>query len=94
MAAAAHGRDADNVNAGIAEQFVHTPLVDHYAPAASPDEAPQQPETASSQVFWGTTLDGSRCVTPPDVDTAQEMCGEPGAIWERGAFSDSERAHR
>src|SRR5882757_6950808 len=94
VAAAAHGRDADNVNSGIAEQFVHAVLVDQYASAASPDEAPQQPETASPELFWVTTLDGSRCVVPPYVDTAEEMCGEPGAIWKRGAFSDSERAHR
>ena len=47
VAAAAHGRDADNVNSGIAEQFVHAVLVDQYASAARPDAAPQQPETAS-----------------------------------------------
>ena len=38
VAAAAHPRDADHVDSGIAEHLVHPVLVDHYAPAGSPDE--------------------------------------------------------
>ena len=94
VAAAAHCRDADNVNSGIAEQFVHAVLVDQYASAAGPDEAPQQAETTSSQLFWVSTLDCYGCVALADVDTAEEMCGEPDAIWKRGALCDPERAHR
>jgi hypothetical protein len=94
VATAAHSRDAENINSGIAEQFVHAVLVEQYASTASPDQAPQQAEATSSQLFWVTTLDGSGCVARPDVDTAEEMCGEQGAVWKRAALCDTERAHR
>ena len=94
MTTASHPGDADHVDSGIAEHLVHPVLVDHYAPAGSPDEVPHQLDTASPQPAQVTPFSESRCGAVPYVDAAEDMRHEPRAVGERGAVGDSKAAHR